>query len=254
MNFFSPKSAAQRYSKGRPYSHPIVIERIKKFLSLDEPLSRAIDVGCGTGLSTIALKEIATEIVGLDASFEMVALAPRDARIAYLIASGDQLPFTEGVFDLMTLSQSFHWLDREKFFKEACRTLRAGGRMVVYDNYFLGRMEENAEFHEWFKENYPRRFPAPKRGRLAFEPEDLEGTGFQLLGHERFPNSTRFTLTALVDYLTTHSNVIAAVEYGADDINEVRRWLAENIKPFYGDFEEVGFIFDGLIWYLENAA
>ena len=68
MNYFDPKSAAERYAKGRPHFHTQVISRIKAYLSLAEPVSRAIDVGCGTGLSTIALKEIARHIVGVDSS------------------------------------------------------------------------------------------------------------------------------------------------------------------------------------------
>jgi SAM-dependent methyltransferase len=254
LNFFSPKSAAERYSIGRPHFHPIVIERIEKFLSLNEPLSRALDVGCGTGLSTVPLKNIAREVVGVDAASEMIALADSDPRIEYLIASAEQLPFRDAGFDLITISQAFHWLDRKKFLEEARRVLRASGWLIVYDNYFLGQMEENAGFHEWFRENYPKRFPAPARARLAFSENDSENEGFHLLGHEQYPNITRFSLTGLVDYLLTHSNVIAAVEYGAEDINEVRRWLTENIKPFYGELAEAGLIYNGLIWYLQSAA
>jgi SAM-dependent methyltransferase len=254
MNFFSSKSAAERYPKGRPYFHPNVVNRIINFLSLNEPLSRAIDVGCGTGLSTIALKEIAREVVGVDASIEMIALAERDPRIEYFVAGGEQLPFRDAGFDLMTLSQAFHWLDREKFLEEASRVLRASGWLTVYDNYFLGQMEESAAFHEWFRENYPKRFPAPARAKLTFSEEDCENAGFHLFGHEHYPNSTRFSLTGLVDYLLSHSNVIAAVEYGVEDIAEVRRWLIENIKPFYVELSEAGLLFNGVIWYLQNAA
>lgn len=252
MNFFGSKSAAARYTAGRPYFHPVVVERIKSFLPLKEPLSRALDVGCGTGLSTIALKETASEVVGVDASTEMIALAERDSRIKYFVADAEELPFRDAAFDLMTLSQSFHWLDREKFLKEARRVLRAQGWLVVYDNYFSGRMEENAGFHEWFRENYPKRFPAPARAQLAFSEEDSENAGFHLLGHAQYPNSTRFSLRGLIDYLISHSNVIAAVEYGAEDIGEIRRWLTEKIKPFYGESDEAEFLFNGLIWYLQN--
>ena len=252
MNFFSSKSAAARYPKGRPYFHPIVVERIKKFLSLNEPLPRAIDVGCGTGLSTVALKEIAHEVIGVDASIEMLALAERDSHIEYLVANGERLPFRGDAFDLMTLSQAFHWMDREKFLEEAGRVLRASGWLIVYDNYFLGRMEENNDFHEWFRENYPKRFPAPVRAKLAFSDDNSENAGFHLVGHEQYQNSTGFSLTALVDYLTSHSNVIAAVEYGSEEIDEVRCWLTESIEPFYGELSEAGLIFNGVIWYLRR--
>src|SRR5919199_5884557 len=112
MNFFSPKSAAQRYRKGRYYFHPVVIERIREFLSLDEPLTIALDVGCGTGLSTIALEEISSRVVGVDASLEMVALADKEPRASYLVSRAEELPFKDGVFEIITLSQAFHWLDK----------------------------------------------------------------------------------------------------------------------------------------------
>src|SRR6266566_3385197 len=79
INFFASESAAQRYAKGRPYFHLIVIGRIKKRLALTFPVRRALDVGCGTGLSTMALKEIAERVVGIDSSAEMIGLARADS-------------------------------------------------------------------------------------------------------------------------------------------------------------------------------
>src|SRR2546421_9728514 len=98
MNYFGPKSAAQRYAKGRPYFHPLIVSRIKEFLQVTEPLSSALDVGCGTGLSTVALKEIAEDISGIDASEQMIALAPSGNGIRYFVASAENLPFTKNKF------------------------------------------------------------------------------------------------------------------------------------------------------------
>src|SRR4051812_13216158 len=107
-NFFSPRSAAHRYIKGRPYFHPQAIARIRSFLSLEEPLARALDVGCGTGLSTVALKSIARHVTGADASMEMVALAAREYGVEYCVARAEELPFKEGALDAITLSSAFH--------------------------------------------------------------------------------------------------------------------------------------------------
>lgn len=52
-----------------------------------------LDVGCGTGLSAVALKDIASEMVGLDASPQMIAWAPSDDRISYVVSIAEQLPF-----------------------------------------------------------------------------------------------------------------------------------------------------------------
>lgn len=253
MNFFSSKTAAERYTVGRPYFHPLVIERIRAFLSLTKPVARAVDVGCGTGLSTIALKEIAEEVVGVDASAEMIALAERDERIEYKVADALSLPFGENEFDLMTLSSAFHWLEREKFLREAGRVLRAQGWLIVYDNYFSGRMEENAAFETWYRESYLSKYPPPPRASTAFNAEDSGNACFHLAGDERYENGISFSIEGLIDYLTTHSNVIAAVEAGSEEISEVRLWMRENVKPLFGDLQEATFLFYGPIRYLKSS-
>src|SRR5689334_17756865 len=108
VNFFSTRSAARRYTKGRPYFHPLVIERVRAFLSIGERKPCALDVGCGTGFSAIALKALALRVVGMDAAAEMVALAPREDGVEYCVARAEELPFREGRFDLITLSSAFH--------------------------------------------------------------------------------------------------------------------------------------------------
>jgi len=55
MNYFNPKTAAQRYSKGRPDFHSKTIKHIKDYLRIDKKLDNALDIACGTGLSTRAL-------------------------------------------------------------------------------------------------------------------------------------------------------------------------------------------------------
>jgi SAM-dependent methyltransferase len=252
MNFFSSKSAAERYTVGRPRFHPLVVEQIRTFLSPDLPVSRAIDVGCGTGLSTVALQKIAEEIVGVDMSLEMAALAERGERIEYLVANAVRLPFNADRFDLMTLSSAFHWLDRREFLKEAGRVLRPGGWLIVYDNYFSGQMEEQPAFQTWYRQSHLRRYPAPPRAPLSFTGEDSGNEGFHLARSEQYQNRISFSIAGLIDYLTTHSNVIAAVECGSEEINEVRHWLAEQLKPLFGDLAEGTFVFHGPIWYLEN--
>lgn len=246
MNPFSFKSAAARYPVGRPYFHPLVTARIRAFLSLTKPVERVVDVGCGTGLSSVALKEIAREVVGLDRSLEMLALAERSERVRYVIADALKLPFGDSEFDLITLSSAFHWLEREKFLREAGRVLRPGGWLVVYDNYFSA-LRDTAAYQV-----YRAKFPPPRRADLIFAAEDSGNEGFHLAGHEWYQNTISFSLEGLIDYLVSQSNVIAAVEGGGEDISRVRLWLAENFKPLFGELKEMDFLFTGPIWYLQN--
>ena len=74
-NYFAYETVAQRYARHRPYFHPRLIERIRRRLNLDEPVESALDVGCGTGQSTVALMALAREVIGADISAPMLAAA-----------------------------------------------------------------------------------------------------------------------------------------------------------------------------------
>ena len=60
VNYFSHASVAERYAKHRPYFHPVVMERLRRFTGATK-FGRALDVACGTGQSTRALAELAYE-------------------------------------------------------------------------------------------------------------------------------------------------------------------------------------------------
>lgn len=254
MNYFAFKSAAERYAKGRPFFHAVVITRVKEFLSLTESVPHALDVGCGTGLSAVALKAIAEKVSGVDAAPEMIAHAPRDARINYVVAVAERLPFTGQAFDLLTLSQVSHWLNRQAFFKEARRVMRPACWLVAYDAYFSARTVESTDFQAWHRDVYLRSYPSPPRAPVALSAADVEGTGIQLRADERLKHTIRFTVEQVVEYLLTQSNVIAAVEGESQEIGMVRQWLTENIQPLFAGRSEIAFLFDIPVWYLQSEA
>jgi SAM-dependent methyltransferase len=250
MNYFSPKSAAARYLKGRPRFHPLIVRKIRESLSIEEPLARALDVGCGTGLSAVALKEISRQVVGLDASREMIALAGRESGVEYVVASAEACPFGEEEFDLITLSQVFHWLDRDRFLREAHRVLRAGGWLIVYDNYF--KMTD-ARFQSWHREEYLKRYPDPPRPKVTFTHDNTDPYGFRVYKEELLDNEIWFSLKGLIDYLVSQSNIIAAVESGKETIASVRSWLTAALEPLFGEEQRRGFIFKAPVWQLRKS-
>jgi SAM-dependent methyltransferase len=254
MNYFTPRTVAERYVRGRLRFHPTVVGRVRKFLSLTEPVAAALDVGCGTGLSTIALKEIAHRVTGVDASAQMVARAEKRGGVGYLIARAERLPFGAGEFDLVTLSQVFHWLDRDLFLAEARRVLRRQGWLVVYDDYFsAGRMTESPELRRWYAEKYLRRYPPPPRAELKFEADEVAKHGFRLLAEDWRGHTVVLSKESLVEYLLTQSNVIAAVEGGREELEDARARLLEGLGPVFGDAREKEFLFDSPVWYLQRA-
>jgi SAM-dependent methyltransferase len=228
------------------------VARIQQRLSLAWPVPRALDVACGTGLSTLALKPVAREIVGVDISQEMIRLAPLDPQITYVVAPAEALPFPDAHFDLLTVCAALHWLDARVFFREARRVLRRGGHMVIYDNHFTGTMEKSPAFRSWLRHVFLAAYPMPPRSRLRMPQTALEAE-FHSLGEERYRDKVRLSPARLVDYLVSRSNVIAVVEGGARSIEQVRAWLDERIAPFFGGDAERTFLFGGPIWYFVTA-
>ncbi len=90
---------------------------------------RILDLGCGDGALTEALIAAGAEVVGVDASEDMVAAARRrgiDARLA----DATRLEF-HGAFDAVFSNAALHWMrDADAVIAGVHRALRPGGRFV----------------------------------------------------------------------------------------------------------------------------
>jgi len=103
------------------------------------PDDRVLDVATGTGalLRRLAHRGVAPrEVVGLDASPPMLALARRRLPPGWRLLAGDaeRLPFPARSFDLVTACYLLHLLEpteRAGVTRELARVLRPGGRVVL---------------------------------------------------------------------------------------------------------------------------
>jgi ubiquinone/menaquinone biosynthesis C-methylase UbiE len=234
MNYFNPKTAAERYSKGRPAFHSNTIKHIKDYLHLDKKLNNALDIACGTGLSAKALLEIATNVYGTDTSQEMLNFALQSDKIHYSIASAEQQPFSNNTFDLITVSSGVHWFDIDKFLIEANRLLKSKSWLVLYENHFIAEMVGNDNFTDWFPNVYLKKFPSPPRNNAyAWTNENLNPKNLIFITEEKFKNSVILTKKQLALYFTTQSNIIAAVEKNQTTYEQVENWLDEELAPFF---------------------
>ncbi len=238
MNYFSSKTSAQRYAVGRPDFHANTINRIKDFLQIEDKVDKALDIACGTGLSSKALLPIASEVYATDISEEMLSRAHNPEQIHYQLAPAENQPFNNGEFDLITVGSGVHWFNIDAFLTGANRLLKPGGWLVLYENYFPSEMRGDERLKSWMKEVYLPRFPSPPRNKnYAWTSENLLTKNFTIQIPENFINTMNFTKRQLLNYLITQSNVIATVESGHYTYEEVDHWLSEGLNPFFGESE-----------------
>ena len=128
-----------------------------------------LDVGCGTGTLTLLVKQRlgeSSEVVGLDASDEMLAVARRkaadkQASIEFHFAPVEKMPFEDDHFEVVLSSLMLHHLPVEtkrEGIMEIARVLRPGGRFVAVDfdlqrEGLLSRITDFISGSEMLKEN-----------------------------------------------------------------------------------------------------
>lgn len=236
MNFFSSKTSAEKYAIGRPDFHANTISHVKDFLQIEHKLQKALDIACGTGLSAKALLSVAENVYGTDLSPEMLNLALEKDKIYYTVATAENQPFGNGEFDLITVSSGVHWFNIDAFLIETNRILKDKGLLVIYENFFTGEMEESREFKKWVTDVYLQRFPSPPRNKnYDWSPENLLSKNFTIEIPESFKNPVCFNRRQLINYFSTQSNIIAAVDSGKYSYWEIEEWLDNELSEYFED-------------------
>lgn len=90
-----------------------------------------LDLGCGDGQLTQRILSTGADVVGVDASSEMVEAA-RQRGIRAEIANAEALPFPDGNFDAVFSNAALHWIrNQDAMLAEVKRVLKPKGRFVA---------------------------------------------------------------------------------------------------------------------------
>jgi ubiquinone/menaquinone biosynthesis C-methylase UbiE len=249
-NPFAAREVGEIYRQGRPYHHPRTLARVLALVG-ESRVDHALDVACGTGMSTVALAAHADTVIGLDISAEMMRVAPPAANDAYMLGNAEQLPLTARSIDAVTCSSGIHWFDQARFFTELRRVVGPGGWIGLYDHYFLG-MQGVEEFRAWVGELFAR-YPLPPRNPQVGDPRAETPAGFELVGTDLFEDPIEMTRAEFVDYQLSVSNCVAAAERGTPR-SELRQWLLDSTAPLFGSSSTRVLQFIGTITCLRRAA
>jgi SAM-dependent methyltransferase len=235
-NPFAGERVAAGYARSRPPVHGRVLELVAAQIGAPPKFARALDVGCGAGLSTAPLSLLAKKCIGVEPAEHMLAWGAETAPHAHFVAgAGEALPFRTASMDLITAAGSLNYVELAPFFAEAKRVLVPHGRLVVYDFSPGKSFPDSDSLDEWFAA-FIERFPWPPGEARQIDPAILAqlDCGFSVEHSGRFEIPVELSLDFYLDYMMTETNVAFAIRNGAP-ARGIRAWCAGTLRPVFGE-------------------
>ncbi|ASA24649.1 class I SAM-dependent methyltransferase [Paenibacillus donghaensis] len=129
------------YDRYRPQAPAVIIDLLTAYLGSRPSL--VVDVGCGTGLSTVLWAPAADSVIGVEPNPDMLSKAlekldkhgdeAAPQNLSFVQGYSNQLQLESDSVDIVTCSQSFHWMEPVSTLQEIARCLRVGGVFAAYD-------------------------------------------------------------------------------------------------------------------------
>lgn len=230
MNFkdhFSRLAAG--YSAFRPDYPPALFEFLAQACTAR---GKAWDCACGTGQATLALAQRFDAVIGTDASAQQVAAAPPHAKVTYRVARAEDSGLESNSVDLVTVAQSLHWFDLDRFYDEVGRVLRPSGLLAVwtYGPLHVSGDGIDSLFQEFYYDIVGRYWP-PERRHVENGYREL-AFPFTAMVTPSFNMEVEWDRDRLLGYLRTWSATSRYVDdQGVDPVSA----LEGRLEPVWSD-------------------
>lgn len=132
MNEQYNSEISKHYAAYRPPIHSKILKQAISHCG-DFEFQYGIDVGCGTGLSSKALSEFCTEILGVEPSSEMLSQAEPNENISYIQTTGEHIPIEDHSSDIVTFAGSLSYAKSDALVTELIRVCRPDSIILAYD-------------------------------------------------------------------------------------------------------------------------
>jgi len=209
-------------------------------MGLVKPADRLLDLGTGTGTVARGMALRGCSVTGLDPSESMTGqalLLDREAGvdISYVTAKAEETGLADGVFDVVTAGQCWHWFDRPRAAAEAERLLAPGGLlMIAHFDWLPLKGSTVAATEALILEHNPKW--APMAGGNGLHPwwfADLEQAGFRDIESFTFDMAVPYTHEAWIGRIRASAGVGASLPPDA-----VARFDADHKALLERDFPE----------------
>lgn len=131
----------ERYDRARPRYPRELADAVLSGM----PAARVLDVGIGTGISALALREAGATVLGVEVDERMARVARRRG-FPVEVSRFEDWAAGGAVFDVVASGQAWHWVDATTGPARAAEVLRPGGRLALFWNVGEPTADIVAEF------------------------------------------------------------------------------------------------------------
>jgi len=237
----------------RPWIHQNIIKEIAREYAGYGSFQNGLDVGCGAGLSTKALKLICEHVTGTDISEAMINVCRtmyKNPDYDFYVASAEETHHPEQCYDIVTAAGMVNWVEKDSFLDRMHEVMTADGLLLVYDFWITDQMIENTAYKDWYQNQYLAAFPKPPRKENIWQQDEI-GVHFHIQKQSVYEVPWKFKLDDFIEFMMIQSNVNAKIESGEKIEAKVREWMKTTLYPIFGDMERT-LLFEGYCWYIEH--
>ncbi|HCG9724795.1 class I SAM-dependent methyltransferase [Vibrio parahaemolyticus] len=123
---------SEHYAAYRPPIHSKILKQAISHCG-DFEFQYGVDIGCGTGLSSKALSDFCTEVLGVEPSSEMLSQTEPSENISYIQSTGEHIPIEVHSSDIVTFAGSLSSAKSDALVTELVRVCRPDSIIVAYD-------------------------------------------------------------------------------------------------------------------------
>ena len=229
---------ASIYDYARPKCPEKVIDIILKYLGRNP--SVVVDIGCGTGLSTFIWSGISREVIGIDPSPDMLNIAILKTSgyddVRFISAFSDKTGLEASSVDVVTCSQSFHWMNPKTTINEVSRILKDKGVFAVYDCDWppVCNWEAEKEYNYLFKKVKELEAVKPElKNSFKSWPKDRHLQNIQSSGEFQYVREVVFSNSEECD-----AERFVALALSQGGLQSVLKAGISEIEPFLNRFKE----------------
>ncbi len=251
-------NCAELYDETRPQPPAVICDMLAQLAAMAKP-AFVVDMGSGSGLSTRLWNGCADCVVGVEPNDDMrkkaaaVSVPDCGTQIVYCHGYSHATGLPANCADIVTCSQSLHWMEPESTLAEVARVLRSGGVFAAYDcdwpplvhpeadeafRAFVGQEQQfavthpelYAGVHSWPKSEHLVRIKESGHFRYVREV---------LVHHVETGNAERFVGLALSQggIATLLRSGLSEDELGVEDLRSiVRRTIGDQPVPWYWSY------------------